>query len=227
MCVRFFPALLMFFLLASAASAQEPHAAPPPDGETPPAEVALPAFERIKADGQVILEVTVGAPAQTVTVETRGGTRDDLALRVKGNTLRVREDSQVDERRGRPLYLIRIEVPRLTAVNVGAGSRTEVTGVDAERFEVRTTTGAALMLAGRCGELALSVNTGGVIDAEALRCQRARARANTGGVARLHASVAVDAGANTGGEIDVYGSPAAVDKGSWLGGDVSLRNEGS
>ncbi|MGF1607336.1 MAG: GIN domain-containing protein [Rhodothalassiaceae bacterium] len=180
----------------------------------------LPPFSAIDADGGMEILIEIGQP-QRVVADYAGNAIEDLQVEVDNGVLEVKtaKKSFWGGRRSIPVTL-HVTVPSLEEVVAGAGMELEATGLDESELTVTITTGAIAALTGRCGDLQADVSTGGVLKANALQCDAVEIEASTGAVARVHGQARVEASANTGASVKVFGRPNRYRGKATLGGTV-------
>jgi hypothetical protein len=108
-------------------------------------------------------------------------------------------------------------------LHASSGSGIEV-AVDAPSVETNASSGSNLKVKGRTRNYAAEASSGSSIDSEDLLSERAAAHASSAGDIDLHASVAVDAHASSGGSIHYRGKPTNVKQESSSGGSVEAVN---
>lgn len=108
-------------------------------------------------------------------------------------------------------------------LNASSGSGIEVV-VDAPSIEANASSGSNVKVKGRTRNYAAEASSGGSIDSEDLLSERAAAHASSAGDIDLHASIALDAHASSGGSIHYRGKPTNVKQESSSGGSVEAAN---
>lgn len=182
-------------------------------------EISLPSFSRIHLEADTYIRVTVGQE-QSITLYTEPDHFDELDLEVEDGTLTLEHPD--DNHEGYHVGLV-ITVPELTAFTMDNITIAEITGVDADEFELDIDAIGTLEIAGTCGHLDMDVDGIGEFDAADLVCETAIARINGIGEISLHASEEIDVRVNGIGEVTIYGDPAVRDVDAIGFGEVEFR----
>lgn len=136
---------------------------------------------------------------------SRGGP-DDMKIRQDGDRLYI--SRKMKSGWGDKLRVtVRVTSPELNAIEASSGSSIEATGISADDFDLKVSSGASAELSGTCGNLDLKVSSGGRADAKDLHCRTLTATAGSGGSADAYASESATGKTSTGGSIDVWGNP--------------------
>ena len=93
--------------------------------------------------------------------------------------------------------------------------------IEAEKVDVKATTGGIVSLSGTAKVQKVSVNTGGVVKNEKMLTQQTEVSVNAGGTANVNASDIVDAIVRAGGTINIYGNPKEVKETKFVGGTIN------
>lgn len=168
------------------------------------------AFTEIETEGAFELIIAVG---EEQSVEVVAAERDQKRIEVAVDdgvlTIRYRERF-FDFLRDHKARSVHVSVPELHGLSLNGATSGEVSGIDAERFSMESNGMADFELAGRCGELDLSMNGMGDTDAKDLECERVDVNINGMGDATVYASESITAVLNGMGDISVYGNPKEV-----------------
>ena len=157
----------------------------------------------ISAGVEVIYE---NSSAYSVVADFRRGGPEDMKLRQDGDRLyisRKMKSGWGDKVR----VTVRVSSPDLNAVEASSGSSIEATGISAEDFDLKVSSGASAELSGTCSNLDLKVSSGGNADAKDLHCRTLSATASSGGSADAYASESATGKTSSGGSINVWGNP--------------------
>lgn len=95
--------------------------------------------------------------------------------------------------------------------------------LEVNKLEVKSISGAVIKTYGTANTQDVSVNTGGNYLGEALQTQTTTIVIQAGGIADVNATKTVDATAQAGGTINVYGNPETVLKHTALGGKINEK----
>jgi hypothetical protein len=179
------------------------------------------------------------APQRSVTVESDNF--DRIIVEQRGDTLRVACPRNTNLR-GKVRDIVRISAPELDEVQLNAGVKFRVDGlnvddltldinagvnasfqrVSAKSIELDAAAGVDVELDGTCESIRVDASAGVKVDASQLKCRSADVDADAGSSVRVHSSERIVADAGVGASIRVGGSPKTVDKQASLGGSVSL-----
>lgn len=171
-------------------------------------------FDRIEIKGALELQVTI-AERYDVRVSADDRYIDDVETDVRDGRLVI--SMRARDRWNDADVVVKIQMPKLAALDVSGAVDADLDGLDEERLEIDISGAADLDARGRCGTLELTVNGAGEIDAEDLHCETVTAIINGAGEASVHASRKVTARVNGVGEIDIYGNPQETDtRDTWL-----------
>lgn len=105
-----------------------------------------------------------------------------------------------------------ITLPALDSLSVSGVAEADISGVDAGAFKVHLSGVGDVTIAGRCGTLDARVSGVGELNAKALECRVADVALSGMGEASVYAREAAKAEVSGMGEINIYGSPAKVEK---------------
>jgi hypothetical protein len=97
-------------------------------------------------------------------------------------------------------------------------------GMDVDYADVRAVTGGIIEASGLAKNQTVVLNTGGIFDGRELRTSTTDIKISAGGEADVFASEAVDINVRAGGDVYVYGNPKTVNKKSFVGGRVHIKN---
>ncbi|MCB0372207.1 MAG: DUF2807 domain-containing protein [Muricauda sp.] len=97
-------------------------------------------------------------------------------------------------------------------------------GMDVDYADVRAVTGGIIEASGLAKNQTVVLNTGGIFDGRELRTSTTDIKISAGGEADVFASEAVDINVRAGGDVYVYGNPKTVNKKTFVGGRVHIKN---
>ena len=97
--------------------------------------------------------------------------------------------------------------------------------LDVQKADVKSVTGGIITLSGKSVNQHATIGTGGMLKAKALETLQTTVSISAGGVARVSASVLVDAKVTAGGTITIYGKPKRIEQKVTLGGTVESAPE--
>ena len=187
-------------------------------------ERELASFDEISIIGNI--EVTlIKGEAEKAVIHTENIDPIDVGVHVSGGILKMRllKTFQKDVK-------VKVELTYSSLRTIKGSAGAKITGesqIDSDILYVRAHSGAHLELQVRADELNAATYEGGVILLEGntesqtitaatggqykaldLDCDRTKVKVNTGGQANVVANKALDASANTGGQIEYKGSPS-------------------
>ena len=100
-------------------------------------------------------------------------------------------------------------------------------GMDVDYADIRAVTGGIVKASGLAKNQTVVINTGGIFEGRELRTTGGEAggrRGAAGGEADVFASELVDVNVRAGGDVHVYGNPQTVNKRTFVGGRVYIKN---
>lgn len=115
-----------------------------------------------------------------------------------------------------------IEQPQLE-IKVQEGARVKA-GVIVEFLEIKAVSGGITEVSGTVDQQNISVNTGGIVENSQLKTKRTKVKVRAGGEVEVHAMNAVDVNIQAGGDVIVYGNPQKVNKKTFAGGRIVIRD---
>lgn len=95
--------------------------------------------------------------------------------------------------------------------------------LEVNKLDVKSISGAVINTSGTANSQDVSVNTGGNYLGEDLTTKTTKVSIHAGGIANVNASNTVDATAQAGGTINVYGNPETLLKHTVLGGKIKQK----
>ena len=97
-------------------------------------------------------------------------------------------------------------------------------GMDVDYADVRAVTGGIIEASGLAKNQTVVLNTGGIFDGRELRTSTTDIKISAGGEADVFASEAVDINVRAGGDVYVYGNPKTVNKKTFVGGRIYIKD---
>ncbi len=197
----------------------------------------LDAFDEISTTGniEVILQKS---DEEKAIVETYDIPEEELNIGVRGQVLKLSMLNSVFSKHKR--IKVTVFYKNLRTIRAHAGAELEAKEpIEADALEIRTTSGAdvlldvkankleasategaILQLRGEVENLKVSASTGGQLRAFDLNAKNTYARAGTGGELSVVALESLDANASLGGQIEYKGDPDERNRKTMLGGNV-------
>ncbi|MHA6288629.1 head GIN domain-containing protein [Maricaulis sp. CAU 1757] len=179
-------------------------------------------FSSLNAGGQFNLVASIG-DSHSVVLEGSAGDFDKLDIEVNRGELVVRQDRRWWSDNEMLDVTVRITVPSLMGLDFHRGVSAEVDGLSADMLDVAVNTGAMVRITGTCSEMELDLNTGGMLNARDLVCERVEVDASTGGSGSVHATQRAEVAARMGAEIDVYGKPERHEFSAFMGAEIDVH----
>ncbi len=97
-------------------------------------------------------------------------------------------------------------------------------GMDVDYADIRAVTGGIVQASGLAKNQSVVLNTGGIFDGRDLRTANTDIKISAGGEADIFASEAVDINVRAGGDVYVYGNPKMVNKKTFVGGRIYIKD---
>jgi hypothetical protein len=184
----------------------------------------LEGFDGIEVAGVFDIDVTVGGD-YSVVVSGAQDQMERLDATVEDGVLKLdQEEAKFGKRFWRDQGMsVTISLPSLNSFELAGVADGDVTGIDAETFEIDLAGVGDLVLTGRCGRLDAQVSGVGDLDAKALECRDVDIDVSGVGSATVYASESAEATVGGIGSIEIYGSPSKVDKNSSFIASISVK----
>ena len=183
----------------------------------------LESFNAIEVSSGIEVDISAGR-SQSISVEQRDGKFEDIKLEVEDGVLRIKRVRTMSWGGRKVPFSVTINVPSLTSLSASSGSEIDADGIDADQFRIKTSSGAEIQAAGRCGTLEISASSGADINARDLQCEGVDGRVSSGADIDAYATSRVDASASSGGSMRVFGGATNVDINKSTGGSVNVRS---
>ena len=169
------------------------------------------------------LEMSVGDTLSAIATSD-ATSLGELVVEVKDGILHVKRRSLTREN-GYRGAVVKVTAPILALdyIEVSTGSEADIKDLSIENARVLVNTGSRADLAGSCGSIDAKITTGAELNARDLLCEKVKAKARTGSSVKAFASDSVEAYARMGSEVTVYGKPAKVKKGKFLGAEIKIE----
>ena len=97
-------------------------------------------------------------------------------------------------------------------------------GMDVDYADIRAVTGGIVKASGLAKNQTVVINTGGIFEGRELRTSTTDVKISAGGEADVFASELVDVNVRAGGDVHVYGNTQTVNKRTFVGGRVYIKN---
>lgn len=97
-------------------------------------------------------------------------------------------------------------------------------GMDVENADIRAVTGGIVEASGLAKNQTIVLNTGGIFEGRELKTEQASVKISAGGEAELFATDKVDINVKAGGDVYVYGNPKEVNKNTFAGGRIFIKD---
>ena len=97
-------------------------------------------------------------------------------------------------------------------------------GIDVDYARIKAITGGEIEAFGMAKKQTIKVNTGGMFRGQEFKTERTDVSLSAGGEVELHASSRVDIDITAGGDVYVYGDPEVVEKNTFGGGRVYIKD---
>jgi hypothetical protein len=97
-------------------------------------------------------------------------------------------------------------------------------GMDVDYADIRAVTGGIVQASGLAKNQTVVINTGGIFEGRELRTSTTDVKISAGGEADVFASELVDINVRAGGDVYVYGNPQTVNKKTFVGGRVYIKD---
>ena len=97
-------------------------------------------------------------------------------------------------------------------------------GMDVDYADIRAVTGGIVKASGLAKNQTVVINTCGIFEGRELRTSTTDVKISAGGEADVFASELVDVNVRAGGDVHVYGNPQTVNKRTFVGGRVYIKN---
>ena len=180
-------------------------------------------FDSISVSGVYEVDVEVGKD-YSITLTGPAYEMENVEVENRDGKLRLGSKKKKWKNRGhRDGIEATITLPALTDVHVSGVASGDITGVDADRFELHVSGVAEVDIDGRCDKLEAHVSGVGELDARELKCGDADVHLSGVGEVSVYASEYADVSASGVGEVDVYGDPKKVDKNKSLFTQINIK----
>lgn len=172
-------------------------------------------FDSIEVVGVYNMDVEVGGD---FSIETSGREKDmdKMEVYVKNGVLVLATDENKKRRGWRGNNNrgidITITMPSLDGLEITGIGNGEISGIDADDFEIEVAGIGAMELNGKCNTLDADYAGMGELNARGLKCKDVTVDMSGMGSASVYASDSVDADMSGMGSIEVYGDPKNVRK---------------
>lgn len=174
-------------------------------------------FDRVSVGGVYDLDVEVG---KNYSITLRANARDMSFVKISSEdgTLYLGQKKRDKDGKKRKRYKNNdgitavITLPELNALKVSGVANGDVSGVDADDFDMSVSGVADVEISGKCNTLTARVSGVGELDAKDFKCKNTKVSLSGVGDVSIYASESVDVKASGVGGVDVYGKPSKVTK---------------
>lgn len=97
-------------------------------------------------------------------------------------------------------------------------------GIDVDYARIKAITGGEIEAFGMAKKQTIRVNTGGMFRGQEFKTERTDVTLSAGGEVEIHASTRADIDITAGGDVYVYGNPEVVEKSTFGGGRIYLKD---
>ena len=97
-------------------------------------------------------------------------------------------------------------------------------GIDVDYARVKAITGGVIEAFGKAKKQTIRVNTGGMFRGQEFKTERTDVTLSAGGEVEFHASTRADIDITAGGDVYVYGNPEVVEKSTFGGGRIYIKD---
>lgn len=116
------------------------------------------------------------------------------------------------------------ELIKQNSIDLNAKEGSEISlELDVDKVDVRAVTGAKIELVGKAKNQNITVATGAVLKADNLVTSQTTIYVSSGAKATVFATILVDAKADTGGIVTIFGKPKEINKTTSLGGKIKQK----
>ncbi len=180
-------------------------------------------FERIALGGVYKMNVTVG-PDYSITLSGDSQLMDDVNVYLDGSELNLDTKNNKKKRKQHNNGITAdITLPKLSALSVAGVASGDITGVDADDFDLSVSGVAEVNIDGTCKSLKARVSGVGELDARDFKCSNADVSLSGVGEMSVYASSSVDVRASGVGEVVVYGKPEDVKKSKAMFTKITIK----
>jgi len=193
-------------------------------------------FDRVEIYGDIYCELAIGEKP-LVRVEGIGITKEDLDIRVEGQTLRIQLKPRIYNQVEVKIYVNYQNISEIKAAGSAvlvcadtlmgdtftADALTSATirlQVDITNLKLKAGQGATISVKGKTGTLEASVGSKGLISGYELQASKALASCSFGGILKIHVADYLEAKASVGGAVYYMNKPKQIKVSENLGGKV-------
>lgn len=166
------------------------------------------AFTRIVNDGPADLEIQVG-PNPSIEVEMDDNLLNNVKTDVRNGRLKIGSEGSYCSSRA---PLIRVTVPSLRVIDIGASGDARVSGLNGGELDVTITGSGDVSAAGRLEAIYVTINGSGEVALDALRAGMVDATVNGSGAVDVGNARSVSATVNGSGAIYYAGDPEFLEQ---------------
>lgn len=181
-------------------------------------------FDEIEIGGVFEITITTG---EDFRVYTSGHEKnvEDMTVNVEDGVLTLgHKKKNWSGKNGKDKSIIlEISLPALNALSVGGVATGEVTGIDADDFELNIGGVGDISLSGTCENLEVNIGGVGNINAKAFECENTEVNLAGVGDAQVYASESVEVSTFGVGSVTVWGKPEKVEKSKGFLSSVKIK----
>jgi Putative auto-transporter adhesin, head GIN domain len=167
------------------------------------------AFDAITFGGAGRIEITVGQPA-SLQLEGDSALLKEITTEISGSTLRIGREPGAWPRWREDGLVVRISLPKLTALNLHGSSTASVTGLAGDSTTVSLHGSNDLTAHGQAGRLAVQVHGSGRADLSDVAAEDATVSINGSGDVAVQPHHSLAATVHGSGLVTYAGDPAEV-----------------
>lgn len=179
-------------------------------------------FDRVTVEGVFEVDLTAGSD-YSIALTGPEDEMERVTLSVEDGTLILDQTKKTGGKDSREGVRAVITLPSLAGLAIKGVAEVDARGIDADDFEAALTGVGELTLAGACGALDADVSGVGELNARGLECDKVDVLVKGIGEAGVYAAESVKARVTGMGEINVWGSPAKVDKSSGFFSSIEIK----
>ena len=166
------------------------------------------AFTRIVNDGPANLEIQVG-PNPAIEVEMDDNLLSNVKTDVRNGRLKIGSEGSYCSSRA---PTIRVTVPSLRVVDIGASGDARVSGLNGGELDVTITGSGDVTAAGRLDAIYVTINGSGEVALDALRAGMVDATVNGSGAVDVGNARSISATVNGSGAVYYAGNPEIIEQ---------------
>ena len=179
-------------------------------------------FEQVSVSGVYDLDVKVGE-AFSITLSGHDQEMENLKVREEDGVLHLGKKNKKQKYKNSNGIEASITLPNLTGLKVSGVAEGNITGIDADNFDIRVSGVGEVTMSGRCNHMTAKVSGVGEISAKDLKCNDVHVALSGVGEADVYASKSIDVSASGVGEVNVWGKPEEVSKSKGFMSSINIK----